>query len=266
MDVDGERARSGTEPIAPGAKPLQNAAAVVRNRLQKRRHKCSPTFRLHGQRQPSHRYASGGQDHSEAAAFWLCWFSARSIAFCPDGFATGDNLANMTRLAAILATAAIAQSVRHMVKGFDIPMAVTMGFVSIVAACWMTSGGGAAGGVRVVVLAVAAVGLVNGILVGTVRATLLVVTLAMVTFFRDKLGNGASIAGLSPDIVWLGRYNWGLLTSSVGIALIVPLGAVLGRRRPQHQNKLYHYQKTTFPPPSRQLVRASIAVQLPFHP
>jgi ribose/xylose/arabinose/galactoside ABC-type transport system permease subunit len=141
----------------------------------------------------------------------------------PDSFATGDNATNMARVAAILATAAIAQSFPLIVGGFDISIAATMGFVSIVAARWMTSGGGAAGGVCVAVLAGTAVGLGNGILVGAFRVTPFVATLGMMTFLRglsDQLSDGGSIAGLSPDIAWLGRNNWGLLPSSVGIALI----------------------------------------------
>jgi hypothetical protein len=105
--------------------------------------------------------------------------------------------------------------------------------------------------VCVAVLVGTAVHLVNGILVGTLRVMPFVVTLVLVTFLRDlsdQLSDGGSIAGLSPDLAWLGRYNWGLLPSSVGIALIVPFRAVFGRHRHQHQNKLYHYQKTTLPP------------------
>lgn len=46
-------------------------------------------------------------------------------------------------------------------------------------------------------------GLVNGMLVGTFRVAPAIVTLAMVTFLRDA----GSIAGLSPDGTWLGRYD-----------------------------------------------------------
>lgn len=144
----------------------------------------------------------------------------------PNSFATGDNATNMARVAAILATAAIAQSFPLIVGGFDISIAATMGFVSIVAALWMTSGGGAIGGVIVALLAGTTVGLVNGLLVGALRVTPFVATLGMMTFLRglaDQLSDGGSIAGLSPDLAWLGRNNWGLLPSSVGIAFFALL-------------------------------------------
>lgn len=141
----------------------------------------------------------------------------------PESFATGDNATNMARVAAILVTAAIAQSFPLIVGGFDISIASTMGLVSIVAALWMSGGGGVAAGVFFALLAGTAVGLINGLLVSALRVTPFVATLGMMTFLRglaDQLSDGGSIAGLSPDLAWLGRNNWGPLPSSVGIALI----------------------------------------------
>jgi len=154
----------------------------------------------------------------------------------PTSFATGDNVTNMARVAAILGTAAIAQSFPLIVGGFDISIAATMGFVSIVASMWMTNGGGVAGGVLVAVLAGTSVGFINGILVGALRVTPFVATLGMMTFLRglsDQLSDGGSIAGLSPDLAWFGRNNWGPLPSSVGIAFIaLAIGwVVLARSR-----------------------------------
>src|SRR6266700_4015472 len=102
----------------------------------------------------------------------------------PSSFATSDNLTNMARVGAILLTAAIAQSFPLIVGGFDISIASTMGFVSIVAALWMTSGGGPVGGIVVALGAGTIVGLANGLLVGALRVTPFVATLGMMTFLR----------------------------------------------------------------------------------
>jgi hypothetical protein len=93
----------------------------------------------------------------------------------------------------------------------------------------------------------------NRILVGALRDMPFVAMSVMMAFLRglsDQLSDDGSIAGLPPDLAWLGRYDWGLPPQSVGIALIVPLSAVFGRHRHrhQHQNKRYRYQKTTLPP------------------
>jgi ribose transport system permease protein len=144
-------------------------------------------------------------------------------AIYPQSFATGDNLTNMARVGAILVTAAIAQSFPLIVGGFDISIASTMGFVSIVAALWMTSGGGLVSGIVVALVAGTLVGLVNGLLVGALRVTPFVATLGMMTFLKglaDQLSDGGTIAGLPAQLGLFGRYSWGLLPSSVAIATV----------------------------------------------
>jgi ribose/xylose/arabinose/galactoside ABC-type transport system permease subunit len=141
----------------------------------------------------------------------------------PASFPTADNATNMARVAAILLTAAIAQSFPLIVGGFDISIAATMGLVSIVSALWMSGGGGVVGGVVIALLGGTAVGLINGFIISVLRVTPFIATLGMMTFLRglsDQLSDGGSISGLSPDLAWLGRNNWGLIPSAVGIAFV----------------------------------------------
>jgi ribose/xylose/arabinose/galactoside ABC-type transport system permease subunit len=143
----------------------------------------------------------------------------------PDTFATHRNLTNMAAVGGILLVVAIGQSIALLVGGFDLSVAANMGFVSIVASLHMTHGNSVASAIALGLLAGAAVGLVNGIMIAVLRITPFVATLATLTFlggYANQLSGGQSVAGLPSSFSSFGgQTNWWGIPSAVGIAAIV---------------------------------------------
>ncbi len=145
------------------------------------------------------------------------------LVIYPDQFGTLRNLENITRHAAVLLVVAIGQMFALLVGGFDISVAANMGLASTVGALLMLQYGtviGIVGGLA----AAAAVGLVNGILIAKFRLSPFVATLGMMTFvtgLANHISNGRSVFGLPDDFGWFGRFSWGVIPSTVGIAIIV---------------------------------------------
>jgi ribose/xylose/arabinose/galactoside ABC-type transport system permease subunit len=146
-------------------------------------------------------------------------------ALYPQTFATSENVKNMATVGAILLVVAIGQSVVLLVGGFDLSVSANMGFVSIVAALQMTDGGsGIVPSIVLGLLAGAAVGLVNGILIAVLRITPFVATLGMLTFlggYANQLSGGQSVPGLPQGFSNFGGADWGPIPSAVGIAAVV---------------------------------------------
>lgn len=177
--------------------------------------------RLPARRLPIRRLMAG--THSQLVVALLA-MAGTFAALYPDTFATSANVENMARVGAILLVVAIGQMFALIVGGFDISVGATMGFVSTVAALGMTEGSGLVYGLVLGLLAGAAVGFVNGVLIAACKISPFVVTLAMLTFlggFANELSNGASVSGLPQNLSYFGGGDWGPIPSSVGIAAIV---------------------------------------------
>ncbi len=142
----------------------------------------------------------------------------------PATFAGGANVEDMTRVGAILLVVAIGQSFALVVGGFDISVAANMGFVSTVAGLQMNNGASVPEATAIALLAGAAVGLVNGLLIARCRVTPFIATLGMLTILgglSNQLSHGASVTGFPPAFRALGANDWGPIPSTVGIAAIV---------------------------------------------
>jgi ribose/xylose/arabinose/galactoside ABC-type transport system permease subunit len=142
----------------------------------------------------------------------------------PSTFATATNAQNMARQGAILLVVAIGQMFVLVIGGFDISVGANMGFVGTVAALGMTQHGGLVQGLLLGVVAGAAVGLVNGVLIAGLSLSPFIVTLAMLTFLQglaNQLSSGASVFGLPTSFRWWGAADWGPIPSSLGIAAVV---------------------------------------------
>jgi ribose transport system permease protein len=126
-------------------------------------------------------------------------------ALNPDTFATGDNITSVLLQQVVPACIALAVLMPIIVGEFDLSAGYTLGFTAVVAAKWghdLDAGGAVA---IVVALACGAlVGLVNGVLVATLRFGSLIAT----------LGIGLTVSGLSVGIS-------GSQTISTGIAPVI---------------------------------------------
>lgn len=158
------------------------------------------------------------------------------LVIFPEQFGTLRNLENITRHAAVLLVVAIGQMFALLVGGFDISVAANMGLAGTVGALVMIQAG-TVPGILAGLAAAAAVGLLNGILISRFRLSPFVATLGTMTFIgglANHISNGRSVFGLPDDFGWFGRFAWGPIPSTVGIALIVGVLAwlLLNRTRP----------------------------------
>ncbi len=153
----------------------------------------------------------------------------------PETFATWNNLADMSRVGAILLVVATGQMFALLVGGFDLSVGANMGFASTVCALNMLEHGPVAG-IVIGLLAATAVGAVNGLLVAFVGISPFVATLGTLTFIiglGNQLSDGTSIAPLPAEFDWLGARDWGFLPATVCIAtlVLVVVGILLNRTR-----------------------------------
>lgn len=144
------------------------------------------------------------------------------VLIYPDQFGSMRNAENIVRHASVLLVVAIGQMFALLVGGFDISVGATMGLSSTLGAIVMVSYGTSAGIVAGIAVA-AAVGLVNGILISRFGVSPFVATLGMMTFvggLANHISGGRSIHGLPTDFGWFGRFSWGPIPSTAGLALI----------------------------------------------
>lgn len=157
------------------------------------------------------------------------------IAVFPEQFGSVRNLENITRHAAILLVVALGQMFALLVGGFDISVGATMGLAATVGAMTMVPYGTLAG-IAAGLGAATVVGFINGVLISRFRVSPFVATLGMLTFvvgFSNHISNGRSVFGLPEEFGWFGRFNWGVIPSTVGLALIfgVVVWVILNRTR-----------------------------------
>jgi ribose transport system permease protein len=157
------------------------------------------------------------------------------ILIFPEQFGSARNAENIVRHSSVLLVVAIGQMFALLVGGFDISVGATMGLSATVGAMTMVQYGTAAG-IIVGLAASAAVGLVNGLLISRFRVSPFVATLGMMTFvggLANHLSNGRSVNGLPEDFGWFGRFDWGPIPSTAGLAILFGLAAwiLLSRTR-----------------------------------
>jgi len=152
------------------------------------------------------------------------------VLIYPEQFGTLRNAENMSRYTAVLFVVALGQMFALLVGGFDISVGATMGLASTIGAIVMVNAGTTLGVVAGVASG-AVVGVLNGILIGVCRVSPFVATLGTMTLvggLADFITGGKSVSGLPEEFGWFGRFDWGPIPSTVGIAVIIGvLGWVL---------------------------------------
>ena len=170
------------------------------------------------------RVLGGGRTHGTEMRLLLAVLALvlLFVIVFPEQFGSARNAENIARHAAILLVVALGQMFALLVGGFDISVGATMGLSATVGAMVMLQYGTVAG-IIVGLLAAAAVGAINGLLISRFRVSPFVATLGMLTFvqgFANHISDGRSIFGLPESFGWFGRNNWGFLPSTVGLAVI----------------------------------------------
>lgn len=146
----------------------------------------------------------------------------------PSVFATQSNLENMARVGGILLVVAIGQMLALVVGGFDLSVAVNMGFsATMMAYLVQVQHVPLELGIVLGIAIGAGVGLINGFLIAVLRINPLITTLGMATAL---LGLGFYPNGSKPFfglprsyVLNFGAGDWGPIPPALGIAAIVVL-------------------------------------------
>ncbi len=157
------------------------------------------------------------------------------VVMYPAQFGSFRNAENIMRHGSILLVVAIGQMFALLVGGFDISVGATMGLASTVGAMVMIDQGTLVG-VLAGLAAATAVGFVNGTLIARFRVSPFIATFGMLTFaygLANHLSGGRSVHGLPASFGLLGREKWGIVPSTVGVAVVLALLAwvLLNRTR-----------------------------------
>ncbi|MDQ4212940.1 ABC transporter permease [Microbacterium capsulatum] len=151
------------------------------------------------------------------------------IVLFPQQFGTMSNAGNVLRYASVLLVVAIGQMFAILVGGFDISVGATMGLASTIGAMAMLQYGTVAG-IAAGIGVAAVVGVANGILISRYRVSPFIATLGMMTFvggLANSVSGGRSVFGLPDSFGWFGRFDWGPLPSTTGLAIFCGAAAWL---------------------------------------
>jgi ribose/xylose/arabinose/galactoside ABC-type transport system permease subunit len=137
-------------------------------------------------------------------AFYLLIVLVVGLALFAPGFATGDNLSNVGRTAAVLALAACGQAVVIITRGLDLSAASTVALMSVVVVLEVDHGVGVAFALGV--LAVLAVGALNGLLVARFDIPPFLVTLGTLTLLHGLAA--LLVSGIPVEAPPGGAFSW----------------------------------------------------------
>ena len=144
------------------------------------------------------------------------------VVLFPQQFGTMNNAENILRYASVLLVVAIGQMFAILVGGFDISVGAVMGLASTLGGMVMLQYGTTVGILAGIAVATV-VGVINGVLISRYRVSPFIATLGMMTFvagFANFVSGGRSVFGLPDSFGWFGRFDWGPIPSTTGIAVI----------------------------------------------
>jgi ribose transport system permease protein len=142
-----------------------------------------------------------------------------------DLFLTAQNLRNVGLQAAALAAVSFGQMIVILTSGLDLSVGATVALVSVVSAIAINHFGVAAG-ILCGILAGAAIGIINGVLITWFRVFPFIATLAMMSVLSGlalSISGGTPITGLPPEFTTLAYWR----ISGVPMPLIVSLTVLL---------------------------------------
>ncbi|WP_412065562.1 ATP-binding cassette domain-containing protein [Rhizobium sp. SYY.PMSO] len=139
-------------------------------------------------------------------------------------FLTAGNFVSITQQSAVIALAAFAMTAVIIARGIDISVGSALAFAGVVAGLVFTATGSAVATLLAAIVSGAAIGLLNGVLIGFGGISPFIATLATMAFARGlslSLSHASSLEITDPAILYAGRATFGLIPVSVVIAAIV---------------------------------------------
>ncbi len=136
-------------------------------------------------------------------------------------FLTAGNFVSILQQSAVIALVAFAMTAVIIARGIDISVGSTLAFAGVAAGLVFVSTGSAVATLVSAILSGAAIGLLNGLLIGYAGISPFIATLATMAFARGlslSLSGASSIPIADPVILYAGRASFGLLPVSVIIA------------------------------------------------
>ena len=158
---------------------------------------------------------------SEYFAVWLSLACFAVLAPVTGGLASPRNLANMFSNMLPLAVVATGQTFVLIAGGIDLSVTSVIAMASVCGGLAMTSTGGAAAGIAVMLATGAGIGLLNGLSVTRLAMPPFMVTLTSMMFFSGLaiwLTRSQNIYNLPPAFLAVGRGNWPVLIAGAAAA------------------------------------------------
>ncbi|MDX3926288.1 MAG: ATP-binding cassette domain-containing protein [Shinella sp.] len=138
-------------------------------------------------------------------------------------FLTAGNFVSILQQGAVIALVAFAMTAVIIARGIDISVGSALAFSGVAAGLIFVSTGSAVAALFTAVLAGAALGLLNGLLIGYAGISPFIATLATMAFARGlslSLSGASSIPVADPVLLYAGRASFGVLPASVIIAAL----------------------------------------------
>ncbi|MGU3401223.1 ATP-binding cassette domain-containing protein [Brucellaceae bacterium D45D] len=139
-------------------------------------------------------------------------------------FLTVGNFISIAQQSSVIALVAFAMTAVIIARGIDISVGSTLAFAGVMAGLVYAATGSALPALLAAVASGAAIGLLNGLLIGFAGISPFIATLAVMAFARGlslSLSGASSIAISDPVILFAGRETFGFLPVSVIIAAII---------------------------------------------
>ncbi|MFB2553196.1 ATP-binding cassette domain-containing protein [Ensifer soli] len=138
-------------------------------------------------------------------------------------FLTAGNFVSIAQQSAVIALVAFAMTAVIIARGIDISVGAALAFSGVSAGLVFAATGSAVLSLAAAILSGAAIGLLNGLLIGMAGISPFIATLATMAFARGlslSLSGASSIAIADPVVLFAGSASIGLLPASVVIALL----------------------------------------------
>ena len=138
-------------------------------------------------------------------------------------FLTAGNFVSIAQQSAVIALVAFAMTAVIIARGIDISVGSALAFSGVAAGLVFAATGSAVATLASAIISGAAIGLLNGLLIGYAGISPFIATLATLAFARGlslSLSGASSIPIADPVILYAGRASFGLLPVSVVIAAI----------------------------------------------
>ena len=173
-------------------------------------------------RQPQQRQVMLLNRHEPILAVLLI-VAVAAFSWIDAGFLSAGNLASIARQSAVIAIVAFAMTAIIIARGIDISVGSTLAFAGVAAGLVHLATGSALLSGLAALAAGAAIGLVNGLLIGLAGISPFIATLATMAFARGlalSLSKASSISVTDPVLLYAGSASVGPIPVSAPLAAV----------------------------------------------